>query len=263
MTTLWSRFVALGVVLVWPMIVPGAAVADDDAGAGGKLSTDQPFAVNLVTGVEFPLERKGDNKNFSQSRGTVGLRVSNRVSENMRTELLWRLTNVVLEQAPSAGGSTTDMTSEKSLEFSGGVSYALYRRKVVPSDTKFNPMEIAAILRGGGQTSETAEAVLFKTFAGLRFLNTGPIANGAYFDIGYGQSQSFDSGTHRLKIEGLLPVPAVSVLGGTVFLYSAIDAGQGADSVVFAVGVASDIENIVSRLGIQIGSNAVASPPAP
>ncbi len=103
MTTLCSRFVALGMVLVWPMIVPGAAVADDDAGAGGKLSTDQPFAVNLVTGVEFPLERKGDNKNFSQSRGTVGLRVSNRVSENMRTELVWRLTNVVLERHRALG----------------------------------------------------------------------------------------------------------------------------------------------------------------
>lgn len=253
MTRPWSRLGVLGVAVVWQMMVPGSAVAADDVGTGAKLSTDLPFAVNLVTGVEFPLERKGDNRNFSHSRGMVGLRVATRVSETMRTDLLWRLTNVVLEQASSAGGSTTDLTSEKSLEFSGGVSYALYRREVVPSDTRFNPMEVAVIVRGGGQTSETAETVLFKTFAGVRFLNLGATANGAYLDIGYGQSQNFVSGTHRMKLEGFLPVPSVSVFGGTVFLSSAIDAGRGTDSVMFAVGVASSIEDIVKRFGIRVG----------
>lgn len=85
---------------------------------------------------------------------------------------------------------------------------------------------------------------MLKDLIDVRFLQTGEKFNGAYFDIGHGQSDNFSGSKHRYKIEMFLPL---EVLGLNTFLSTNIetDFRKNPDSVSFIVGAIVKPEKIL------------------
>ena len=205
------------------------------------LATDKPFSVDFYTALDFTLERRGENKNFSKAFPHIGLRVNEKFQGLMTVPVIrgfinFRLTSTTsqkVEVAPTP--STIEATAEKSFEISGGIMYA----PVIISIYKpSSVVEMNMILKFGGQTSETGQDFFLRTFYGGRILQTGTLFNGGYIDIGVGQSKNFiDKNKHLFKFEGFIPFYSTDS-GLEFFLNSTVetDFGNKPDLVTFTIG---------------------------
>lgn len=219
------------------------------------IKTDIPYYTEFFSGAEYTLKGK-DSKNFSQAYPHIGLRVNKKFCDNagyvpvVRGFSNFRLTSIAIARDANTQDAKKEIVDEKSLETNIGLvlSYPL------KSDS-MDKTEIGIVLKGGGQTSDTEQSFLIKTFYGIRILQAGILGNGAYIDIGWGRSDNFVNTAikDRYKLEGYLPLNSIGLGKGIInaFLASNIEAdlGNDPDTVTFVVGALVELDKLQKGLG--------------
>lgn len=228
------------------------------------LETDRPFVTTFFAGVEYTLESKGDNRNFSKPFPHLGVRSSAKYLAPWSRESLdgckvnklracqmryvrgffnARLQSVAVEETSTQ--QEPKLSAERSYQLEMGLSTTLWEANV------YRPLglvEIDAIAKGGGQTSETKERLFGKFFPGLRLLRTGTLFNGAYLDLGYGFGDNFNEKKWRAKLEAYLPLDDLGVNAFLLTTAESAFSGKSTDAVTISVGTFFSVDQLVGIL---------------
>ncbi|MEW6607198.1 MAG: fibronectin type III domain-containing protein [bacterium] len=201
--------------------------------------TDIPQTIKFIVGCEYAMSKT----KFTDIFPLIGLKTHNRLNERLSL-----LTNFQLSSTIAASQSSSSELVQKSLEYSLGFLFELYRFSVFNKNSLNNErhsVSLGLLLRGGGvNVDDSITNIFVRTFYGIRFLNIGHKLNGAYLDIGMGRSENFsDKEEQRLKIEGFLPIYKTK-FKNTIFVSCFCDSdglGDKKDELKFIIGSLVDL----------------------
>lgn len=222
-------------------------------------TSEKPIASFFFLGAEYTLESKSGQKNFAKPFPFIGLRVNtladtrkaDDVKNNVlfstgkvRTQLDFRLVSTAVEKFDPTNPANTNLSAERSFDTNVALFWAPFILNINSSERVW---EIGPVIKVGGQTSETEQNFFWRTMGGIRFMETGSVMNGTYFDVGYGYSGNFLQPKYRMKIEGFLPMYD---LGVPLFLQTTLetDFGSKPDLVKIGFGTFFDSSQILDKL---------------
>lgn len=219
-------------------------------------TSEKPIASYFFLGAEYTLESKSGQKNFAKPFPFIGLRVNTladtrRADDNalfstgkVRTQLDFRLVSTAVEKFDPTNPANTNLSAERSFDTNVALFWAPFILNINSSERVW---EIGPVVKVGGQTSETEQNFFWRTMGGIRFMETGSVMNGTYFDVGYGYSGNFLQPKYRMKIEGFLPMYD---LGVPLFLQTTLetDFGSKPDLVKIGFGTFFDSSQILDKL---------------
>ncbi|MFH1562935.1 MAG: hypothetical protein ABIF11_05905 [Nitrospirota bacterium] len=210
-------------------------------------------AINLFLGPEYALSKE----KFAKAFPLIGLNVQNRLSggeqldssEKGKVNAWTFLGNFNLSSIVAQEEGTISGTAQQALDFNLGLLYEFW--KFMPfiqnSPQGSHTVTLGLLVKGGGVNAEDVKAdILWRWFVGLRLWTIQGKFDGAYIEVGTGESQNFsEKEMWRLKCSGFLPIyetEAKTKMFVSWFVDS--DLGSGEDEMKVTLATVMDVEQI-------------------
>ncbi|MDI6782387.1 MAG: tetratricopeptide repeat protein [bacterium] len=207
--------------------------------------------INLFLGQEYAMSKES----FSKAFPLIGLNIQNRLWANDRFKSSckkgfvnagtlignFNLCSIV------AGKGTISETAQKALCFNLGLLWEFLKAKPFYSST--HTVTLGFLIKGGGVNAENVKSnILWQWFAGVRLWTIQDKFEGAYVELGAGESQNFpEKQLWRLKCSGFLPLyetKATTKMFDSWFADSDLSS-RGEDEMKITLATAIEVEKLL------------------